>query len=76
MLKLAGNQKSAHVTQNFEDEPKKFGGCEKISAEHENVFGDDLRKIGKPNKILGSEENIFGHFIIFRELKKEYSEAF
>ena len=68
MLKLAGNQKSVHVTQNFEDEPKKFGGCE-------NVFGDDLRKIGKPNKILGSEENIFGHFIIFRELKKEYSEG-
>ena len=54
MPKLAGNQKSMHVTQNYEDEPKNFWGCE-------NVFGDDLRIIGKPNKILGREENIFGH---------------
>ena len=50
MPKLAGNQKSTHVTQNFEDEPKDFWGCE-------NVFGDDLRIIGKPNKILDSHIN-------------------
>jgi hypothetical protein len=26
-------KKSAQVTQNFEDGPKKFGGCEKVSGD-------------------------------------------
>ena len=45
--KLAGNQKSAHVTQNLEDEQKKLGGSENFSG--------DAKKFPRNTKVFSCQ---------------------